>query len=196
MSDVYEVAFSGQIADGAELDKVKANIGTMFKADEAKLTQLFSGKRVVIKKNIDEATARKYEKALNNAGALCEVKNLSQSAETASVAAPADAPAPAAAAQPTPAAPAAPSAAANADYDIPEAPDTVPLKVSGDEIADLPADLAPVGSMMQEIVEEQVEPPSVPDDMTVAPVGSDIGDAKEEEVPPPPDTSGLSIVDN
>ena len=195
MSDVYEVAFSGQVADDADLDKVKANIGKMFKADEAKLAQLFSGKRVVIKKNIDEATARKYEAALKNAGALCEVKNLSQPAEAATVAA---TPEPAPVETPATTAPVAatPSAAANADHDIPQAPNTMPLNVTGDDIDDLPADLAPVGSMMQEIKQQHIEPPAVPDDITVAPVGSDIGDKKEEKTPPLPDTSGLSMVDN
>ena len=58
MSDqLFEVAFCGQISDGANLDEVKARVGKMFKADDAKLAQLFSGKRIVIKKNIDQATA-------------------------------------------------------------------------------------------------------------------------------------------
>ncbi len=47
MSDqLFEVAFSGQISEGAELGEVKAKVAKMFNADEAKLGQLFSGKRV------------------------------------------------------------------------------------------------------------------------------------------------------
>ena len=58
MSDqLFEVAFSGQISEGANPDEVKARVGKMFNADETKLAQLFSGRRVVIKKNIDQATA-------------------------------------------------------------------------------------------------------------------------------------------
>ena len=73
MSDqLFEVAFSGQISAGADADDVKARLGKMFNADEAKLAQLFSGKRVVIKKNIDQATADKYKTALNRAGAECD----------------------------------------------------------------------------------------------------------------------------
>ena len=61
MSDeLFEVAFSGQINDGADLDEVKARVAKMFNADEAKLAQLFSGKRIIIKKNIDLQTAAKY----------------------------------------------------------------------------------------------------------------------------------------
>ncbi len=74
MSDeLFEVAFSGQISDGAEPGEVKAKVGKMFNADDAKLAQLFSGRRVVIKKNIDRATAAKYQTALNRAGAECEI---------------------------------------------------------------------------------------------------------------------------
>ena len=64
MSDqLFEVAFSGKISEGADLDDVKTKVGKMFSADEAKLAQLFSGKRIVIKKNVDQATATKYKTA-------------------------------------------------------------------------------------------------------------------------------------
>ena len=56
---LFEVAFAGQITDGANLDEVKARVGKMFNADDAKLAQLFSGKRIVIKKNVDQAPAAK-----------------------------------------------------------------------------------------------------------------------------------------
>ena len=50
MSDqLFEVAFSGQVSEGASLDDVKARVAKMFNADDAKLAQLFSGKRIVIK---------------------------------------------------------------------------------------------------------------------------------------------------
>lgn len=51
-ADTYEVAFSGEVAEGADPEKVKANVAQMFKADEKKLAHLFSGKRVVIKKEL------------------------------------------------------------------------------------------------------------------------------------------------
>ena len=74
MSDqLFEVAFFGKDSEDASLDEVKAKDARMFNADDAKQAQLFSGKRVVIKKNIDRATAAKYETALNRAGAQCEV---------------------------------------------------------------------------------------------------------------------------
>ena len=70
---LYEVAFSGQIQAGAELDVVKARIGKMFKANDATIAKLFSGKRIVIKKNLSAETADKYSMAFTKAGAICEL---------------------------------------------------------------------------------------------------------------------------
>ena len=70
---LYEVSFSGQIQEGAELDVVKARIGKMFKADEATIAKLFSGKRIVIKKNLSAETADKYSIAFTKAGAICDL---------------------------------------------------------------------------------------------------------------------------
>ena len=191
MSELYEVAFYGEIAEGANPDQVKTNIAKMFKADENKLAHLFSGKRIIIKKNIDEQTARKYQVAIKNAGAVCEIKNLAQ-ADTP--------PASTTSAEPV-AQPAAPqtipvSKSDYSDHDIPPAPQTVPLDITGDQISDLNASVAPVGSDMQDMVEEAVAPPPVPEGITLAPVGSDLAEHEEKSAPPIPDTSGMSIIDN
>ena len=74
MSDeLFEVAFSGQIRDGADLEQVKAKVGKMFKADDAKIATMFSGKRLLIKRNLDREAATKYRAAFKKAGAKCEV---------------------------------------------------------------------------------------------------------------------------
>ena len=70
---LYEVAFSGQIQEGAELDAVKASIARMFKADEATMAKLFSGRRVVVRKNLSAEAADKYSMAFTRAGAICEL---------------------------------------------------------------------------------------------------------------------------
>jgi len=70
---LYEVAFSGQIQEGAELDAVKARIAKMFKANEATIAKLFSGKRIVIKENLSAEAADKYSMAFTKAGAICEL---------------------------------------------------------------------------------------------------------------------------
>ncbi len=196
MSDqLFEVAFSGQISEGANADEVRAKLGKMFNADDAKLDQLFSGKRIVIKKNIDQATAAKYRTALNRAGAECEVKPLGG----------------AAAATPTPAAEkpaaepgsagsapaAAPAQTFESQYDgeVAPPPQTDPLGITGDQIEDLEASIAPVGSELKNDYSEPDEPDIDITGLDVAPVGSDLGSTKKEPDPPPPDTSGISLAD-
>jgi hypothetical protein len=194
MSDqLFEVAFCGQISEGANLDEVKARVGKMFKADDAKLAQLFSGKRIVIKKNIDQATATKYQTALNRAGAECEVNPLGGAAPVA----------PAAATAPV-AAPAESNAAATPssveyetayDGEVEPPPQTDPLGITGDEIEDLVASIAPIGSELQDAHETAETPQIDLAGLDVAPVGSDIGATKKDAEPPPPDTSGITMAD-
>ena len=187
MSDeLFEVAFSGQIKDGADLAQVKAKVGAMFKADETKLAHLFSGKRMVIKKNIDQAMANKYKAALDNAGAVCEVKSLSEASAPKPVEPVAQAAAAPVAAKPKPAV---------ISGDVPAAPQTDPLGIAANDIADLSVDIAPVGSDMQDAVTEVAEPELDISGMDMAPAGSDLGQVKKDDDPPPPSTEGLSLVD-
>jgi hypothetical protein len=187
--DMYEVAFSGQVAEGADLEQVKAKVGQMFKADAAKLAHLFSGKRVVIKKNIDQPTAMKYQSALDKVGAVCEIKNLS-SPEEASIATPE-------VKQQSEVSESGMIKATTPDIDIetPPAPVTEPLHISANDISDLSASVADLGSDMQDEIKE-IEAPDVDlSGLDMAPVGSDMADHKEEDFPPTPDTTGLEIVD-
>jgi len=192
MSDqLFEVAFSGQISEGANLEEVKARVGKMFNADEAKLAQLFSGKRIVIKKNIDQATAAKYKTALNRAGAECEISSLGGEAAAAQPAA----------ATPAAAEPAAKSAPVSTEYEtsydgeVAPPPLTDPLGITGDQIEDLAVSIAPVGSELQDEYKEPEEPDIDITGFDIAPVGSDLSDAKKKQEPPPPDTSGITLAD-
>jgi len=190
--ELFEVAFSGKIIEGADIEQVKAKVAAMFKADAAKLEHLFSGKRVVIKKNIDQATANKYQQALKNAGAQCEVKSLS----TASESVPATAPEPEAV-QPATATPAAAVARSHdIDSNAPAAPKTDPLGITASDISDLSASMLPVGSDMQDEVKEVAEPDLDLNGLDLAPPGSDLGEMKKGDAPPPPDTSGMTLADS
>ena len=68
---LYNVDFSGRIIPGWELDEVKANLATLLKADEDTIVKLFSGKRIVLKKNVDHQTALKINNMFKEAGADC-----------------------------------------------------------------------------------------------------------------------------
>jgi hypothetical protein len=191
MSDqLFEVAFSGQVSESASLDDVKARVAKMFNADDAKLAQLFSGKRIVIKKNIDRATATKYETALNRAGAQCEVAAMAggaagQSAATPAVERPAAAAKPAAAVQ-----------VETGDYgEVPPPPQVDPLGINADEIEDLAATIAPVGSELKDDYQQVEAPVYDLSGFDVAPVGSDLDTAAKKPEPPPPDTTGITMAD-
>jgi len=197
MSDqLFEVAFSGQVSEGANPQEVRARVGKIFNADETKLAQLFSGKRIVIKKNIDRATANKYQTALNRAGAECEIVPMGGGAPVQ--------PTPAAAAEQAqttaPAAPAAGAADSEAyessyDGEVAPPPQTDPLGITGDQIEELSASIAPVGSELQDDYSAPAEPDIDISGFEVAPVGSELGSAKKERDPPPPDTSGITLAD-
>jgi hypothetical protein len=191
MSDeLFEIAFSGQTVEGANLDSVKQKIGQIFKADEERLQQMFSGRRVIIKREADAGTAAKYRGAFEKAGAICEIKSLS--ADTVS--------GPATANRPS-------SAPTNVTDDqayvsrypeselTPQALLSIPLAVSGENIEDLGADVAPVGSPMQHQIKEDPEPVIDTSGIDVAPLGSDLTSGDQKEPPPPPDTSDLSMAD-
>ena len=59
----YDIYFRAEILPGQDESLVKARIGSMFKANDAKIAQLFSGKAIAIKKGVDKAAAVKYQLA-------------------------------------------------------------------------------------------------------------------------------------
>jgi hypothetical protein len=68
---MYNVDFSGRIIPGWELEEVKSNLAALLKADDKTIYQLFSGKRIAIKKNVDQQTALKINNVFKDAGADC-----------------------------------------------------------------------------------------------------------------------------
>ncbi|HEY0285650.1 MAG TPA: hypothetical protein VGC62_01330 [Pseudomonas sp.] len=70
---LYEIVFSGQLVCGAQLERVQANLAKLFQADAQRIALLFSGRRLVLKNNLDPASAEKYRSTLERAGALVEV---------------------------------------------------------------------------------------------------------------------------
>ncbi len=70
----YQVIFSGEIIEHADIDMVKSNVARVFSLPADRIEKLFSGKRLVLKKDIDQATAERYKTTLQRAGALCEIE--------------------------------------------------------------------------------------------------------------------------
>lgn len=69
----YQVVFEGKLTGERALDEVKRNLAALFKMKPEQVDALFSGKPVVIKRDIDQATALKYQAAFKKAGAVCTV---------------------------------------------------------------------------------------------------------------------------
>jgi len=77
--NTFGVIFSGKIVEGASADQVKQNVAKLFKVEVANIERLFTGKPVVLKKGLNEETARKYQQALRKAGAICAVADAAKS---------------------------------------------------------------------------------------------------------------------
>ncbi|MFU8838291.1 MAG: hypothetical protein ACNA75_08330 [Thiohalomonadaceae bacterium] len=78
--DHFQVILTGAVAEGAELAQVKANVAALFKVGLDKVDRLFGAQPVAIKKGLDEATARKYQQALQRAGAVALVQDTAPAA--------------------------------------------------------------------------------------------------------------------
>ena len=187
---LYEVAFSGQLIAGARLESVKANVAKLFQADEQRIALLFSGRRIVIKSNLDAADAERYRETLARAGALAELRALDGdlvAGEPASAAV----------------APGTPSAAVPAATSSAALPAAGKLKVTPrDEymaaFVDVEAPdfgIAPLGADLQDEPEAVAIPRIDLSQFSLAPVGSDMGQEKNTPAGPPPDISHLKLQD-
>lgn len=179
----YEIAFSGQLVEGAPLASVQANLARLFQADAQRIAQLFSGRRVVIKNNLDAAGAEKYRLTLERAGAVVEV--LTMLVEEVELAPP-----------PAPAPVAAPAVTAAVGAANPGRLHVAPRDEYMAAFADVDAPdfgIAPVGVDLQDAKPEVPAPKVDLSQFSLAPAGSDMGQAKAAPAGPPPDTSYLSL---
>ena len=180
----YEIAFSGRLVEGAPLASVQANLARLFQADAQRIAQLFSGRRIVIKNNLDEAGAEKYRLTLERAGAVVEV--LAMVVEEVELAPP---PSSALVA-------AAPAVAVVASVASPGRLQIAPRDEYMAAFADVEAPdfgIAPVGVDLQDAKPEAPAPAVDLSQFSLAPAGSDMGQAKAAPAGPPPDTSYLSL---
>lgn len=188
---LYEIAFSGELAPGAKLEQVEANLTRLFQADAQRIAALFSGRRIVIKQNLDYASVEKYRQAMARAGAVAEVRPMPVEVEEIELAPP-PAEEPAAAPQTSSPAPA-----------LSARPSPQPLKVTPrDEymaaFVDVEAPdfgIAPVGVDLQDARPAAKAPDVDLSQFSLAPVGSDMGERRRASDAPVPDTSHLKLAD-
>ena len=176
MSETYDIFFAAQLVDGFEEATVRDNIATLFKANNATLEKLFSGKPQLIKRGVDKQAAIKYKAALQKAGAVALVRVTPGTA----IAAP----------DPAPSSPPAP-----AEDGLPSSAD-----INADDGPEAAAEAAPAGSMADRIASLAAEPAAgaatFGEQISLAPEGSDVltEDEREEFEELDIDTSAIHMV--
>lgn len=205
----YHIVFHGDIQMGQSLAQVKQNLAQLFKLDAAKVESLFTGKPIVLKKNLDEAGAAKFKAALTRAGVVVSIKAEQPTNSTGAAAATAPI-------KSTPYAWTLAPAGMNL-LRINERKKITPLMVSTAQfslrapdgnliddsekpaapqrvIKELNVDLAPAGEQLLKDEERPSQPPPVAaPEWGVAPVGVELAPAKITEPVALPDISHLSL---
>ncbi len=70
----YTIFFKGEALEGADISAVKQHFVKLFKADDAKLAALFSGKVIALKKSLEKSEAAKFQQLFKKAGAKIYIK--------------------------------------------------------------------------------------------------------------------------
>ena len=166
--DFYEIVFSGDLVPDVSLEQVKANLARLFQASDEQVERLLSGRRLVLKDNLDAASAEKYRMALARAGARVQVEAMDASVETINL----SAPAPARRAQ------VVPRDLYMAAFSEVDAPDY---------------SIADVGVQLQPPRPEVAAPLLDLSQISMAPVGSDLGQVSESAPALVPDVSHLKL---
>lgn len=205
----YHIVFHGDIQMGQSLAQVKHNLAQLFKLDAAKVESLFTGKPIVLKKNLDEAGATKFKAALTRAGVVVSIRAEQPTNSTGAAATTAPI-------KSTPYAWTLAPAGMNL-LRINERKKITPLMVSTAQfslrapegnliddsekpaapqrvIKELNVDLAPAGEQLLKDEERPSQPPPVAaPEWGVAPVGVELAPAKITEPVALPDISHLSL---
>jgi len=71
MAEKFNLVFEGRLAPGRDVNVVKKALMKLLKTDAGGVEQLLAGPAVTIKKDLDPATAAKFQKAFETSGALC-----------------------------------------------------------------------------------------------------------------------------
>lgn len=167
---LFEIVFSGDTVPGVPAEQVRSNLARLFQADENRVAMLFSGRRLVLKNNLDAAAAEKYRATLERAGARALVVGMAEEIEEIEMTAPA---------APLPRAQVTPRDAYMAAFVAVDAPDFP---------------IAAVGADLQEARPQARAPQFDLGQFSVAPAGADMGQVKAPPAPAAPDTSHLKIV--
>jgi len=74
MAEKFNVVFNGITEPNQDIEDVKQRLAAILKLDAPGIARLFDGSAVTIKKNVDAATAEKYNQAFKGSGAVCIIE--------------------------------------------------------------------------------------------------------------------------
>ena len=176
---LYDIYFRGGVVPGENLDTVKVNLAKLFKASDEKIAAMFSGRPIVLKKDLEEASALKYQSIMEKAGAKVILR-------------------PQPIRQDTPPKEESTAPAQTGSWDLAPAGSDVltdsektPFKK-----ADIDTSAIKLASVFDEVAKDNTPPPPPPntDHISVASVGSDILAEKPPKPPTPDiDLSGMDV---
>lgn len=175
----YDLVFKGQLAKAVELNVAKRNLSALFKIGPEKTEALFSGKPVVLKRNLDADAANKYRVAIKKAGALVDLV-LS---------------APPVKSQPEPERPRGKAVFGARDVDPPGPEEAEPVADTIEYTAPVKPEVPPAPEEPR-VPEKQAGPANVAaSSLSLAPPGADVLSASEKSVVDTPDidVSGYSL---
>ena len=78
--EVYRIVFQGECFDDCDPKAVKKALSGILKIKNKKLDRLFSGQRVIVKKNIDHKAAVHFQNIFKSSGALCRIEKMDNAA--------------------------------------------------------------------------------------------------------------------
>lgn len=73
-ADRYSLVFVGQLAANVALETARNRVRESFRLDEVQLDKLFSGRRVVVKRDVGLCEARRYQAAFRRSGGIALVE--------------------------------------------------------------------------------------------------------------------------
>jgi hypothetical protein len=185
---MFQLIFKGECVADIDPATARTNARQLFKANDAQLDRMFSGKPVVIRNHLEQAEAEKYRALLQKHGMRAYVQAM-VSAQSGAQAQPAHA-------NPVPPSATASQRQANSPFAANQA-SVSGLPIAGERtdavLAGSVLTLDPPGVTLAESVPVKVPSFDHLDAWSLAPTGSDIG--IKEELPPPivPDTSHLAV---
>jgi len=78
---LYKIVFKGEIVEGKARDTVQQDLATLLRIDPEKAARLFSGRPVVIGKNLPHSKAVRHLSALDGAGAVGHIEPMAAVAD-------------------------------------------------------------------------------------------------------------------